>query len=458
MRKLYEDEELFRISGKPGVDPDEEGRTPFRKDYSRLLHSPSFRRLQGKTQLFPGADSDYFRNRLTHSLEVAQIASGIVDVLNSRNPGLNIQRDLVEFASISHDLGHPPFGHNGEHVLDELMRKHGGFEGNAQTLHILTNTERKVIFVEGRDPSTEFGLDLTYRSLAAVLKYDKLITKTRKGTDLIKGYYLSEQALVEEIKRRVAPGYTGKFKTIECWIMDLADDIAYSSYDLEDSLHAGYVTPLSLLGALFESTEIAEEITRKTNETLDDYGYDHLGEDELKQAACDVFDFSDPQLYEDGDDIGKGEHAAEIYRANQHFSRDSTVRTMFTAERVGYLIRNVELDYNYDYPSMSRVRLKRDAIVDIELFKHLNYELVISSPKMAMIQHRGKDIVRDIFGALIKSKGKLLQGRWRDEYVAASDEDKYRVVCDFVAGMTDPFAMRYHAQLFGDRREMFSPF
>src|SRR5690606_8743936 len=112
----------------------DEGRSAFRRDFCRLLHSPSFRRLQGKTQLFPSDESDFFRNRLTHSLEVAQIAKGIAQNLNSKieffkkNP---IDLDLVEFAGIAHDLGHPPFGHNGEKALDDKMKDFGGFEGNA---------------------------------------------------------------------------------------------------------------------------------------------------------------------------------------------------------------------------------------------------------------------------------------------------------------------------------------
>src|ERR1044072_2799677 len=110
----------------------------FRRDYARLIHSPAFRRLQGKTQLFPGTESDFFRNRLTHSMEVAQIAKGIALNLNSEeffrdNP---LNTDLVELAALAHDLGHPPFGHNGEYALDERMREHGGFEGKAQTLPI----------------------------------------------------------------------------------------------------------------------------------------------------------------------------------------------------------------------------------------------------------------------------------------------------------------------------------
>jgi len=142
MKPLYTTKDYERI-----VTVEEEThREPFRRDNGRLIHSAVFRRLQGKTQLFPCYESDFFRNRLTHSLEVSQIAKGIAEQINSthqyfkKNP---IDRDLVETAALAHDLGHPPFGHNGEKALDDMMKEYGGFEGNAQTLRILTKLEKK---------------------------------------------------------------------------------------------------------------------------------------------------------------------------------------------------------------------------------------------------------------------------------------------------------------------------
>lgn len=184
MRRLYENTDYERVLRE--TEELELGRSPFRRDFGRLLHSPACRRLQGKTQLFPGHESDFFRNRLTHSLEVAQIAKGIAQILNARDDACKqekIDLDLVEFAGLAHDLGHPPFGHNGEKALDDCMKPYGGFEGNAQTLRILARVEKKVysesdadgcgVGVTGVD--RRLGLNLTFRSLAAVLKYDKEI-------------------------------------------------------------------------------------------------------------------------------------------------------------------------------------------------------------------------------------------------------------------------------------------
>lgn len=143
-----------------------EFRSPYRRDFARLIHSPSFRRLQGKTQLYPGVESDFFRNRLTHSLEVAQIAKSIATAINHKfladKPDLHINPDICEFAGLAHDLGHPPFGHQGEEALDELMRNYGGFEGNAQTLRILSRIEKKVKRANISAPSEyRCGLNLT---------------------------------------------------------------------------------------------------------------------------------------------------------------------------------------------------------------------------------------------------------------------------------------------------------
>lgn len=461
--KLYNPNDFLRRSGR--VAPADPARSSFQKDYARLLHAPSFRRLQGKTQLFPGSDSDFFRNRLTHSLEVAQIASGIADVLNVAikkfKYDMVIDRDLVQFAAIAHDLGHPPFGHNGEHALEELMREHGGFEGNAQTLRILSCVEEK--FVEsGADFTSKYGLDLTYRALASVLKYDKVIPHRKENGDgLAKGYYGCEQELVNEIKLNVAPGFSGSdFKTLECWIMDIADDIAYSTYDLEDSLHAGFVSPLSLLNSLFNDEKIKNAVIEKTNEALTKSRYDVLGVNELWAVAANLL--KPPQngagIIPTGDAIiDAAMQSVSVNVADRSFSTSNLLRTQFTAERVGNLVSELELHLNEKFPALSVVKLTRDALIQVEIFKHLNYELVIRSPKLAIVQYRGKDIVTKIFSAIIESKGAFLSGRWKTAYDEAADSGKYRVVCDYVAGMTDRYAVEFYDALFGEGKSLYGP-
>src|SRR5208283_2954453 len=160
MIPLYSAGDRKRLTSSESLNDSEElaepYRSPWRRDYGRLIHCPSFRRLQGKTQVFPGYESDFYRNRLTHSLEVAQIAKAIAIRLNAtsihfRLKNRKIEPDIVEFAGLAHDLGHPPFGHNGEEALDECMHDYGGFEGNAQSLRIVSRLEKKTTLfpVEG---------------------------------------------------------------------------------------------------------------------------------------------------------------------------------------------------------------------------------------------------------------------------------------------------------------------
>ena len=278
-------------------------RTPWRRDYARLIHSASFRRLQGKTQLFPGKESDFFRNRLTHSLEVAQIAKSIALKLNfdlqSAGEKYLIEPDVVEFAGLAHDLGHPPFGHFGEEILNKMMLRYGGFEGNAQTLRLITRIEKKNrinsrkdvdILTSGNDKRV--GLNLTARSIASILKYDNQITpQTKKRGQIkpIKGFYTSEKDIVDWVKKCVCgnKNYSGQFKTIECQIMDIADDIAYSTYDLEDSFKAGFLEPIDLLCS---APEVLTSVAKKVSSAMKvRISKEEVREEIAKRIFFDIF-------------------------------------------------------------------------------------------------------------------------------------------------------------------------
>jgi dGTPase len=179
---LYHMSDWARVVAEP---PLPSWRPEISRDYARVIHSASFRRLQGKTQVFPGHESDFFRNRLTHSLEVAQIARGIAARLNYEIKELKndpINEELCTVAALLHDIGHPPFGHNGERALDQQMLTSGGFEGNAQSLRIIAKLEKKI--TPGSDLLKDrYGLNLTFRTMAAVLKYDREILFYRPETD-----------------------------------------------------------------------------------------------------------------------------------------------------------------------------------------------------------------------------------------------------------------------------------
>ena len=454
-------------------------RTEFRRDFQRLLHSPSFRRLQGKTQLFPSEEHDFYRTRLTHSLEVAQIAKSIAIKLNATD-GLfdngqtsQIDLDLVEFAGLAHDLGHPPFGHNGEYVLDQLMLNYGGFEGNAQTLRILTRLEKKItttkpyytVFRNNYD--LRRGLNLTCRTLASILKYDHQIPRTAtermarnsdKRPD--KGYYSCDSEIVEFVKQSVG-GTPDRFKTIECSIMDLADDIAYSTYDIEDAFAAGFLNPISILSVSDElKSSIVTSIREKIGKEYDDLDEDERGFDidDLNVALTSVFSsvLNIPNSVFDrqwsGTDLG-AYVGAEVHRASTLLSKSSYHRTHFTSDLIGRFVRSVNVYKKGADRVFWQVRPSVGEFVAIETLKAVAMNFLIRSDKFLAEKHRAKHIITNIFNVLKESGSELLPQDWKEVYDHYRDDESQRVrtVCDFISGMTNGYCVEFYERLFSVR-------
>lgn len=480
VRPLYAAGDTLRISGvEPFSDTiDKVARSPFRRDYARLLHSAAFRRLQGKTQLFPSTESDFFRNRLTHSLEVAQIARGLAQRINASHGYFQqhpINADLVETASLAHDLGHPPFGHNGEEVLNEWMSDAGGFEGNAQTLRILARVEKRAtlkgpaeaIGDDGVDQ--RLGLDLCIRTLAAVLKYDSPIpvdtrTAAPRRVEVTKGYYATEGPLVARIKQEIAGGIATGFKTIECQIMDLADDIAYSTYDLEDAFKAGFLTPIKLLTLVRSNAGgLAEKVVKAVAAIVPGFTVERL----IAQLDA-LFE----PLYKGAFDSYNNSMVDNIVRvqlASDAQAFDGYARTDFTSKLVNMAIQGVELaDFNEQTPALSTIRMAADRLQQVEVLKRLTYELIIRSPTIAVVNMRGREIVSTIFEKLSQDGGHSLlpdDHRWLhariDQTVSDSAQRRIqqkRLICDFVSGMTDRYAVEFYGRLMSERPEtIFKP-
>ncbi|MGH8524214.1 MAG: dGTP triphosphohydrolase, partial [Gammaproteobacteria bacterium] len=389
-KSLYSDDAVTRALDSAPRAARAKYRSDFRRDYARLIHSPAFRRLQGKTQLFPSVDSDFFRNRLTHSIEVAQIAKSIALKLNTdhRDGFLKdrpINTDLIEFAGLAHDLGHPPFGHNGEEALNHRMARYGGFEGNAQTLRILARLEKKTKEASGTGDLRR-GLALTMRTYAAVLKYDRPIPPQQEiGGKIKKGYYGSEADLVKKIKQAVCGAYEmvpgQKFRTIECDIMDIADDIAYSTYDLEDSLKAQFVSPFDLIAP---PLPVLDHCATAASEAIG-----------TTMSATDVhrvlLDLIEPWLLNadvtNGDDL-IGSIGAAVY-LSQALQRDGYVRTQLTSKLVDGFIAGITLIPCEACPPLSSLDVTADVRRQIEVLKHFNYAFTIMSPRVRLTAYRG---------------------------------------------------------------------
>ena len=228
----------------------EDYRTPFQIDRDRIIHSSEFRRLQGKTQVFLPGEFDYYRTRLTHSIEVAQIGRSICNYLLHKGKTLFsdeyfVDPALVELACLAHDLGHPPFGHAGERTLHNLMKQYGGFEGNAQTLRLITE-----IFYRTGDERR--GMNPARAALDSVLKYKSLYTQLDNPSyHFIYDYQSKYIEFVFGGVKLPADLYSGEklngFKSIECQIMDWADDTAYAINDLVDSISGGFITIAKLV-------------------------------------------------------------------------------------------------------------------------------------------------------------------------------------------------------------------
>lgn len=374
-------------------------RSPFEIDRDRILYSSAFRRLQAKTQVFQAGEYDFYRTRLTHSLEVAHIGRAICGHLlrmgDPLAPDFFVDPDLVEAACLAHDIGHPPYGHAGERALHELMRPHGGFEGNAQTLRILTD------LMFGGAPARR-GMCPTRALMDAVMKYKRPYDPTEAPNNHF--LYPEQRAHLDFVA-------TGPpVASIECQIMDWADDTAYSLMDIVDGCAAGFIR-----------TDTVERWAANRNPGPDD---------------SDAIEYLLGAL------------------------RDGAIERRF-ARRIGDLLRACRLiprpgpippthrhafDLAIDPAARSRARL----------YSRLAVDLVFRTPQLQQLEFKGARILRDLFDAFANEylRGERAAIRLlppnTETLLSAADTPaaRARILCDHIAGMTDGFAVRTHRRLF----------
>jgi dGTPase len=387
-------------------------RHPFQQDRDRIIYTSAFRRLQAKTQVFSVGEYDFYRTRLTHSIEVAQIGRSICGFLAEHDENMEsdffIEPHLVEAACLAHDIGHPPFGHAGERTLHDLMRPYGGFEGNAQTLRLMTET----IFSRG---GTRTGMRPTRGLLDAVMKYKALY---RDLDDPENHYLYNEQARYVDFlygegvlpdSLRGEPINT--FRSIECQVMDWADDTAYSLNDLTDGIRAGFFTPSRI-------REWAGE-----NE-LDDDGQQAV------DFILETIDRGDLELTVSGQ-IGEFIRACRLQPRETFFS-DKTNR------------------YAFDLVVEESARKRA------KWFGRIATDIVFRSARLQQLEFKGRKLLEQIFDCY---RDVYIDGRERSlvllpphRHRAVREEPdpkrRARLLCDYIAGMTDGFAVRTYKRLF----------
>jgi dGTPase len=403
-------------------NPEGDYRTFSQRDRDRVLYSSSFRRLAEVTQVVAANSGYVFHNRLTHSLQVAQVGRRIAEKLNGLQPETEdyVNPDVVEAACLAHDLGHPPFGHVAEKTLNELAKSFGGFEGNAQSFRIVTR-------LASRSPDYG-GLDLTAATLAAILKYPWL-----RGGNPEKpskwGAYLTEKRDFE-FASELLPG--ANQRAIEANLMDWADDITYSVHDLEDFFRAARM-PLHLL-AQRDSRERNFFFENVFERRKDDKEF--ACKQDLKEAFRDllVSTFSIPSAYN-----GSAAHRSALRN--------------FTATLIGRYVGGTSIDTTSAVP---RLHVDPDLRLEVTMLKELTWTYVIEAASLAAQQYGQQKVIADlyhIYSAAAKDRRKwsIFPTFYRErlEINKKIKVEISRIPVDLIASMTESQAIAMHRRLTG---------
>ena len=354
--------------GRRYDEPYKDDRPAYERDRDRIIHCAAFRRLEYKTQVFVNHEGDYYRTRLTHSLEVAQIGRGIAR-------RLSLNEDLVEALALAHDLGHTPFGHTGEGVLDRLMAPYGGFEHNRQSLRIVEHLEE-------RYPGFN-GLNLTWETREGIIKHSS-------------DYDIPDASGFDEYCPGLRP-------TLEAQIIDLADEIAYNNHDIDDGLKAGYLNPEALMGIDLWSETYAR--VRQKHPLLDE-------ERQVLQTISHLIGYLILDLVEQS-------------RRNIEAGGISTLDDV--RSQTGNLVM------------FSRDTAQRNRALKVFLYKNL-----YSHYKVERMRIKAERFLTILFENYLQNPT-LLPSSYQDKY---DEYGRERVICDYIAGMTDRYALDEYKRLF----------
>jgi dGTPase len=363
-------------------------RSPFQRDRDRIIHSSAFRRLKHKTQVFVEHEGDYYRTRLTHTIEVAQVARTIAGVL-----GLNT--DLAEAVALAHDLGHTPFGHTGEDAMERLMAPYGGFDHNAQALRIVTKLERHYADFD--------GLNLSWETLEGIAKHNGPVMgpNADKKHDGPLPYALAEVNAQWDLE-------LDTHASAEAQVAAIADDVAYSHHDLHDGLRSGLFTEddlmeLPVTGPAFEEVD-------RTYPGLEKMRRRH-------EALRRVF----------------GRMVEDVIAVAQNRLTSAQPKSVDDIRHMGTTV----------------IRFSKPLYQELKAVRNFLFHRMYRAPSVMSVRAEVTRMVDDLFPLFLRQPA-LLPPEWQGDVLAATDETHLaRVVADYVAGMTDRFAIQEHARLFG---------
>ena len=369
--------------GRLHAEPESATRSPFQRDRDRIIHASAFRRLKQKTQVFIAHEGDHYRTRLTHSLEVAQIARSVARTLG-------LDEDLAEAVALAHDLGHPPFGHSGEDELDACMAEFGGFDHNAQTLRVLTK-------LEIRYPAWD-GLNLAWETLEGVVKHNGPLVHPNQSFAQLP-VAIREYAAQQDLELDTWAGP-------EAQVAALADDIAYNNHDIDDGLRAHLfriedLMALPFVGDIFGSVKA-----------------DYPGIDHDRWAAEGVRRLIGARI---------ADLVAETQARAAHFAPGSAadVRAL-GAPLVAF----------------------SDAMKEHEAaLRRFLFDRMYRHYRISRVRSQARRVLRELFEIFL-SEPELLPDRWRQQTDGRATPQTARIVCDYIAGMTDPYAIDEHRRLF----------
>jgi dGTPase len=398
----YIDEDIERQFEEPSPQKQAK-RSAFEIDKGRIIHSSAFRRLQGKTQVLGAGRRDFYRTRLTHSLEVAQIGRGLCNEIPAIGE-FKVDTDLVEAICLAHDIGHPPFGHSGEDFLNDLMFEDGGFGANAQNLRVVTFVETK---------RAEGGLNLSRSTLDGLAKYPVVFDKNRFKGRKPKFVYEEQADLLNWIKTGVyAPGA----RPVECEIAEWADTAVYSVNDIEDNFRAGLLD--------------FQEMEKRAGEI---------------EAACKDSQITEAEIK----DLARDLHKRLVFQPSTLRQRKVALKS-WTSSTIFSLIKGCEF-YERE-PKESSNRYKYGFRVPeanerlSKLLKGTALVLAFRDPRVVTLEYKGKLVLGELYKTFC-SHTELLPRDFQ-ELIEDDKQHSKRIVADFVSGMTDTYASDYYQRLF----------